>query len=34
MSFEAIYNIAQAEAEGKAAVAAAEQQAKALIAEA
>ena len=34
MSFEAIYNIAQAEAEGKAAVAAAEQKAKALIAEA
>ena len=34
MSFEAIYNIAQAEAEGKAAVAAAEQKAKGLIAEA
>ena len=34
MSFEAIYNISQAEAEGKAAVAAAEQKAKALIAEA
>ena len=34
MSFEAIYNIAQAEAEGKAAVAAAEQKAKAMIAEA
>ena len=34
MSFEAIYNIAQAEAEGKAAVTAAEQKAKGLIAEA
>ena len=34
MSFEAIYNIAQAEAEGKAAVAAAEQKAKSMIAEA
>ena len=34
MSFEAIYNISQAETEGKAAVAAAEQKAKAMIAEA
>ena len=34
MSFEAIYNISQAETEGKAAVAAAEQKARALIAEA
>ncbi len=34
MSFEAIYNISQAETEGKAAVAAAEVKAKALIAEA
>ena len=34
MSFEAIYNISQAETEGKAAVAAAEQKAKSLIAEA
>ncbi|MBR2582781.1 MAG: hypothetical protein IKD61_05250 [Oscillospiraceae bacterium] len=34
MSFEAIYNISLAEGEGKAAVAAAEQQAKSMIAEA
>ena len=34
MSFEAIYNISQAESEGKAAVAAAEAKAKGLIAEA
>ena len=34
MSFEAIYNISLAEGEGKAAVAAAEQQARSMIAEA